>query len=85
MKITEVDIKSVEEIKKEIEENIGKQISIKEFNKQGKKLKEFNGVVLSAYTNLFLVKINIKGNYLNKSFSYVDFLTKDLSYELINS
>lgn len=80
----ETEIKSVAEIKTEIESNIGKTIVIREFNKQGKRLKEMQGTILSSYNNLFLVKVNIKNNYINKSFSYIDFLTKEFVFEIIS-
>ena len=73
---------NIEDVKSEIFANIGKQIKIQESNRQGRKIKEFSGVVLSAYDRLFIVRVQIRDNYLNKSFSYVDFLTNELTYEI---
>ena len=74
---------NIEDIKSEISANIGKTIKIQESNRQGKKLKEYSGVILSAYDRLFIVRVQIRENYLNKSFSYVDFLTNELAYDIL--
>lgn len=84
MKIVQTEPINIEEIKKLIQENKNKQILVKEYNKQGKLLKKTECVIIDAYNSVFLVKINIKGNNLNKSFSYIDFLTKELVYEILN-
>jgi len=83
MKTTDTEVQNIDLIKSNMQNNVGKQIFIREFNKQGKKLKEIQGEIISAYNSLFLVRINIKGNYINKSFSYVDFLTKEFIFEII--
>ena len=46
-------------------------------------LKKTEGVIIDA-NRLFLVRFNVKGNYINKFFSYIDFLTKELVYEILN-
>ena len=84
MKTVQVEISTIDDIKKSIEVNKNNQILIKEYNKQGKLLKKTEGIIIDAYNSVFLVKINIKGNTLNKSFSYIDFLTKELVYEILN-
>ena len=83
MKTVQADNVSIEEVKNTILQNKGNKISIKEFNKQGKLLKKTEGVIIDVYNNVFLVKINVKGNFFNKSFSYVDFLTKELIFEIL--
>ena len=84
MKTVQVEISTIDYIKKSILVNKNKQILIKEFNKQGKLLKKTEGIIIDAYNSVFLVKINVKGNTLNKSFSYIDFLTKDIEYEILD-
>ena len=75
---------NIEDIKNEISLNVGKLIKIQENNRQGKKVKEYSGVILSAYERIFIVSVQIRENYLNKSFSYVDFLTNEMSYKILN-
>ena len=82
MKTVERKNINIEDVKNEIAMNIGKQIRIQENNRQGKKLKEFIGEILGAYDRLFIVKVKIRENHLNKSFSYVEFLTNELIYEI---
>lgn len=82
MKIVEKSNISIEDVKTEITLNVGKQIKIQESNRQGRKIKEYMGKILSAYESLFIVRVQIRDNYLNKSFSYVDFLTNELTYEI---
>jgi len=83
MKTIQTETVTIEEIKKAIQENKNKQILIKEYNKQGKLLKKTEGIIIDAYNSVFLVKTNIKGNNINKSFSYIDFITKELVYEIL--
>ena len=54
---------NIEDIKNEISLNVGKQIKIQESNRQGKKIKEYSGVILSAYDSLFIVRVKIRENY----------------------
>lgn len=84
MKTVQTETVSIEELKQIIKANINKQILIKEYNKQGKLLKKTEGVIVDAYNSVFLVKVNIRENFLNKSYSYIDFLTKELVYEILN-
>lgn len=84
MKTNEKTSVNIDDIKNEISANIGKQIRIQESNRQGKKIKEYSGVILSAYDSLFIVRVKIRENYLNKSFSYVDFLTNEMTYYFIS-
>lgn len=84
MKTVEKETRSLDEVKDEIEANIGKKIVVNEFNRQGKKIKEFSGTLLNAYESLFIVRVQIRENHLNKSFSYVDFLTNEMTFEILN-
>ena len=84
MKTVEKISVNIEDVKNEISLNIGKQIKIQESNRQGRKIKEYIGEILSAYDRLFIVRVQIRENYLNKSFSYVDFLTNEMTYEILN-
>lgn len=83
MKTVEKSNINIEDVKNEISENVGKQILIKESNRAGKKIKEYSGIILNAYASLFLVKVEIRASYINKSFSYVDFLTNELTFEIL--
>ena len=83
MKTVEKTNVNIEDVKNEISLNIGKQIKIQESNRQGKKVKEYSGVIISAYDSLFIVRVQIRENYLNKSFSYVDFLTNEMTYLIL--
>ena len=85
MKTIEKTSVNIEDVKSEISANIGKTIKIQESNRQGSKIKEFSGVILSAYDSLFIVRVQIRENYLNKSFSYVDFLTNEMTFEILKS
>lgn len=83
MKTVEKTNLNIEDVKNEITLNVGKQILIKESNRQGKKIKEYIGEILSVYDQLFIVRVQIRENFLNKSFSYVNFLTNELTYEIM--
>lgn len=82
MKILERDIYSLSEIKDNILASKGKQILIKEFNRQGKKVHEYNGQIMDTYQNLFLVKVSLNNYFINKSFSYADMVTNEWFYEI---
>ena len=84
MKTVEKNNVSIEDVKSEISANIGHFIKIQESNRQGRKVKEFIGEIIDAYDRLFIVRVQIRENYLNKSFSYVDFLTNEMTYEILN-
>lgn len=84
MRTIESESMSIEDIKEDISSAIGKIIIINEYNKQGKVLHEYVGEILSVYNNLFLVKVETNRFSINKSFSFVDFITKELKYEIKN-
>lgn len=81
MKLAEINTQNLTEIKHAIANNIGKSVIITEVNKQGKKLKVFKGEIISVYDNLFLVKVENNGYYLNKTFTYTDFVTNEFQIE----
>jgi uncharacterized protein Veg len=83
MKILHKETASLEDVKSKISLNIGKDVSITEINKQGKIIKSYTGTILDSYNSLFIVKVNQNGYSLNKSFSYVDFVTNEVSFEII--
>lgn len=84
MRTIESESISIQDIKEDISLAIGKTIIINEYNKQGKVLHEYVGEILSVYNNLFLVKVETNRFSINKSFSFVDFITKELKYEIKN-
>lgn len=73
----------IQDVKSLITENIGKSIRVIECNKQGKIIGEFAGKLVGVYACFFVLKIKVKESYINKSFSYVDFFTKTLSFQII--
>ena len=85
MKTNEKTSVNIDDIKNNISLNVGKQIKIQGNNRQGRKIKEYSGVILSAYDRFFIVRVQIRENYLNNSFSYVDFLTNELTYEILHA
>lgn len=82
MRVIESEIRSVDEVKNDITASRGKNILISEFNKQGKKLREYSGEIMETYERVFLIKVPTNKFYINKSFSYVDLITKDIEYEI---
>ena len=83
MKTVERNNINIEDVKNEVKQNIGTQIKIYSNNKNWKRVKEYIGEILSAYDSLFIVKVQIRNNFLNKSFSYVDFLTNEMTYLIL--
>lgn len=77
MKIPELNNGDLQQIKDFIMSNLNKQVVIKQVNKQNKVLKQYKGEILACYDNLFLVKVENFGYYLNKTFTYTDFLTNE--------
>lgn len=82
MRIIERENRSAEDVKNEIISCKGKSILISEFNKQGRKIKEYTGEIVDTYASVFLVKVNTNNYLINKSFAYVEFLTRDRHYEI---
>lgn len=67
-------------VKSQIEELIGKEVSIK-VNVGRNKYEYYDGVIVDTYPYLFTVKVQD----LIKSFSYVDVLTKDVQVKISNA
>ncbi|HLR21442.1 MAG TPA: Veg family protein [Tissierellaceae bacterium] len=66
---------SVAEIRKDLEENIGKSVILKA-DKGRKRIVTREGVLESAYPNLFVVKISNEFNSIRRvSYTYSDVLT----------
>ena len=61
---------SLETIKKEINNNVGKNIKV--IHNEGRnKIYEYNGKIVEVYPNIFIVKVS----EYKRSFSYYDVLT----------
>lgn len=72
---------SIDKIKKEIFENIGKTFSFK-FNGSRNQVEEFIGVISNSYNSIFTIKV--AGKYpRTKSYSYNDVLINNLEMKKI--
>lgn len=65
------------DIKKEIDNMVGKEVKIKEYIGRNK-YESFSGSIYSTYPRHFIVKTK----YENKSFTYTDVLTKNINITL---
>jgi len=83
MNITNNQSTTIQDVKSLIANNIGKNISVTESNKQGKVINAFTGELVGTYDYFFVLKMKIKECYIKKSFSYVYFLTNELSIEIL--
>ncbi len=81
MRTIEKSLRSVEDIKTDIIQNVGKDIVVRESNRQGKQIKEYLGTIVDTYESLFLMNVRVNSSRFNKSFSYVELLTREFSYE----
>lgn len=81
MKMPELNCGDLQQIKDIITSNLNKKVVIKQVNKQNKVLKQYKGEILACYDNLFLVKVENYGYFLNKTFTYTDFLTNEYVLE----
>ncbi len=81
MRTIEKSLRSVEDIKTDIIQNVGKDIVVRESNRQGKQIKEYLGTIIDTYESLFLMNVRVNSSRFNKSFSYVELLTREFSYE----
>ncbi len=84
MKTVSVESIPVDKVKETIKANIGHHIEILEHNKQGKLLHRYRGVIEGAYDNVLVVKLDLQGYTLNKSFTYVDFSIGELKFTIID-
>lgn len=84
MRTIGTNARSVEDIKAEIIDNVGNEIHISTFNKQGKQTQEFYGKIREIYDRLFVMAVYVKGSpRYNRSISYNELSTKEFSYEFI--
>lgn len=83
MKTISVENLPVDAIKQEIKLSLNKKVEITEHNKQGKLIHRYNGIIESVHDNLFLVRVELNGYTLNKSFTYVDFSIGELKYSIL--
>ena len=83
MNITNNQSTTIQDVKSLITNNIGKNIRVTESNKQGKVINAFTGELVGTYDYFFVLKMKIKECYIKKSFSYVYFLTNELSIEIL--
>lgn len=81
MKMIELNCGDLQQIKERITSYLNKTVVIKQVNKQNKILKQYKGVILNCYDNLFLVKVENCGYFLNKTFTYTDFLTNEYIFQ----
>ncbi len=84
MKNISVENLPIDEVKNKIFASLNKKIEITQFSKQGKLLHKFIGVIVNAYDNLFVIKIELNGYQFNKSFTYIDFSIGDFKFEIID-
>lgn len=76
----------VSTVKKEIEMNFGKRITVFELNKNSKKTtNEFNGEIVAAYNNFFSMKILLNQTIIEKCFNYSGFSVGLLKYKIHNN
>ncbi len=63
-------------VKKEVRDNLGKEISLKQ---RGSKHKVKDAILIEAYKSLFLVNIKIDDNiYTSTTFTYKDLITQNV-------
>lgn len=75
-------LRSVEDIKLEIANNVGNDIHIIETNKQGKQIKEYTGAILDKNDTLCVVGVRLPGGQTyRRAFSYNELLTREFSYQ----
>jgi len=70
---------TVEKLRKELQEHIGKEVIIK-YNLGRNKVEKYNVVIKELYNYVFLVELNNNYNEV-KSFSYSDIITKTIKID----
>ena len=68
---------TLQEIKEKVNENIGKNVTIK-YNIGRNRIEKYNVKIKQAYKNLFIVETN---NTEIKSFTYTDIMTKTIKID----
>ena len=82
MKMLDVDTQTEERVKENINVNIGNNITIRRFNRQGRKIEEWTGEISSVYNDVFCIKQLINKYSINRSFSYADMTTNIYDYDI---
>lgn len=70
---------TIENIRKELEEHLGKEVTIK-YNMGRNKVEQYHVVIKELYNYVFLVELDNKVNEV-KSFSYSDIITKTIKID----
>ena len=70
---------TIEKIRKELENHIGKEVVIK-YNLGRNKVEKYKVVIKKLYNYIFLVELNNNYNEV-KSFSYSDIITKTIKID----
>ncbi|MFI3307466.1 MAG: Veg family protein [Mycoplasmatota bacterium] len=71
----------IEDIKKELENNIGKKVMIK-CNLGRNKYETYNAIIKETYNYIFLVKLDNEVYQEIKSFKYTDVITNTIKIKL---
>ena len=85
MKALAVDTTTDLVVKDDISKNLGKNISITKFNKQGKEQGTYVGEINEISNNGFVFKRNINGNSVHSFYSYAQMATSEYTYDITNS
>lgn len=79
-----MEIKTVQEIRSEVEANVGKEVIVKA-DKGRKRIVTKSGVIINAFPSIFTVKINNDFNDERTiSYSYSDILTSTVKLQVSN-
>ena len=71
---------TINQIKNELNNHIGKKATIK-YNLGRNKYEKYNVIIKELYNNIFLVEMNESDNIITKSFSYTDVITKTIKID----
>jgi uncharacterized protein Veg len=79
-----MEIKSVQEIRQEVEKNVGKEVTVKA-DKGRKRIVTRTGVIIDAFPSVFTVKVNNDFNDERTiSYTYSDILTSTVELQVKN-
>ena len=79
-----MDYKSVNEIRTEVEKNVGKEVTLKA-DKGRKRIVTKSGVILDAFPSVFTIKVNNAfDTERTVSYSYSDVLTSTVKLQINN-
>ena len=84
MKALTVDTTTDLVVKDDISKNLGSNIKITKFNKQGKEQGSFTGEINGIYDNGFSVKREVNNYPINNFFSYAQMATTEYEYDISN-